>query len=365
MIEELRYILLFIVFLLFYTLYRIFEKYKYAIESKLSHITGDKDIGRNITKIIEIGIIIFGFLWVVSILGLQLFLETKIIHVKEVLLRFPKVVIDFTFKFIEGGIALFIGYKLANYSTRFLEKPILGLVKTRLIAKTVLRAIRYSILLLALAIFLYVLGFRGALTSVAAGIGIASVIIGIAAGPIIMSFLSGMFIMGDKPFEIGDFVEIPSFNIAGEVVDVGVRITKIKSTRGNMVIIPNNEIINTSIINYQKEFPYVKIVRSIQISYDSDVSKAKKIILEVLNEDKEVCKGEVFHAGERLDVSPRVFIVEFGDSGINIEFWFWIKGYDLKKEREVVSRTLEKIFKRFKEEGIVIPYPHRVIIQQK
>jgi len=349
---------------LFIVVYLFFRKYQENIEESLKKVFKDEEFARSVIKYVKYFILLFGVLWVMSILGFQLMLEERILYIKRELIRFPSIFIGLITKLILALFILWIGLKISTRSTKVLEKPIFEIVRTRLVATTLLRAIRYGIILFTVGIAMYALGFRGVLTSLAAGIGIASVVVGVAAGPIIMSFLSGMFILGDKPFEIGDFIEVPSLNIIGEVVDVGMRITKIKSTRGNLVVVPNNEIIKTNIINYKKEFPYVKIVKKVQISYDSDIEKAKEVILNVLKSDKDVCEGEVYYGGEKIDIGPKVFVLEFADSGINIEFWFWIKGYDELKEREVASRVQERIFKKFKESGIVIPYPHRVIISK-
>ncbi len=351
-------------FFVLLVVYLLFKKYRVGIEIALKKVVKDEEYVENILKTIKYGILFFGILWIMSILGFQLMLESRLLNIKQMIIKFPTILMEILAKIILTTFILWAGLKISQYSSKILEKPIFEITKTRLVAATFLKAIRYGIALLTFGIALYALGFEGVLTSLAAGIGIASIIIGVAAGPIIMSFLSGMFILGDKPFEIGDFIEVPSLNITGEIVDVGMRITKIKSTRGNLVVVPNNEIIKTNIINYKKEFPYVKIVKKVQISYDSDIEKAKEVILDVLKSDKDICEGEVYYGEEKIDINPKVFVLEFADSGINIEFWFWIKGYDELKEKEVASRVQERIFKKFKESGIVIPYPHRVIINK-
>ena len=130
-------------------------------------------------------------------------------------------------------------------------------------------------------LIIFILNLWGVkVTALVASLGIAGLVIGLALQTTLSNMFGGITLIADKSFKIGDFIQLETGE-AGEIIDVGLRSTRIKSfDEGNEIIIPNNLLINSKIINYGR--PQVNLKRRIKIgvAYGSDIEKVKRILLE-------------------------------------------------------------------------------------
>ncbi len=121
-----------------------------------------------------------------------------------------------------------------------------------------------------------------------AGAGIVGIAIGFAAKDTLSNILAGVLLIIDRPFEVGDRIELWSTpkNSAswGDVLSVGLRATKIRTTDNIVIVIPNNEIMLRDIINYTTGSKEIRVRIPIGIAYDADVNKAKEIIKKISHE---------------------------------------------------------------------------------
>lgn len=144
--------------------------------------------------------------------------------------------------------------------------------------------------LIGIFIILSILNVYGVNTSsILASLGIAAVIIGLAFQDIVKDLLSGIFIIFDNQYSVGDMVKINEF--AGEVISLGLRTTKIKAYTGEVLIISNSLI--SEVINYNLE--NCKLIIPINVSYDTDIDKLEKVLLslnEEIKKNNEV-KGDI------------------------------------------------------------------------
>ena len=152
-----------------------------------------------------------------------------------------------------------------------------------------------------------------------AGAGVAGIAIGFAAKDTLSNLIAGVLLIMDRPFEIGDRIEVWSApkNSAtwGDVIDIGLRATKIKTTDNIVIIIPNNEIMMRDIINYTTISEDIRVRIPIGVSYDTDINKAKAVILDVAKTPEWVVK----------DPPPVVVVKAFGESSVDLELRVWIK----------------------------------------
>ena len=187
-----------------------------------------------------------------------------------------------------------------------------------------------------------------------AGAGIVGIAIGFAAKDTLSNVIAGILLLIDRPFEVGDRIEVWSApaNSAtwGDVVDIGLRATKIRTTDNIVIIIPNNVIMTRDIVNYTSITDEIRIRIPIGIAYDADVKKAKEMIIRVSLELDWVM---------REPSPPKVVVKSFGDSSVNLEARVWIK--DPRRRMDTVSHVTDRIKEVFQEEGIEIPYPKRDI----
>ena len=191
-----------------------------------------------------------------------------------------------------------------------------------------------------------------------AGAGVAGVAIGFASKDTLSNLIAGILLIIDRPFEVGDRIEVwnaPSGSSTwGDVIDIGLRATKIKTTDNIIIIIPNNEIMLRDIINYTIISEKIRVRINVGIAYDADLQKAKKAILKVANQTEWVLD----------DPPPKVVVRNFGESSVDLQLRVWI--HDARRRMDTISYITDNVKEAFDIEGIEIPYPRREIyITQK
>jgi small-conductance mechanosensitive channel len=191
-----------------------------------------------------------------------------------------------------------------------------------------------------------------------AGAGIVGIAIGFAAKDTLSNVIAGILLIIDRPFEVGDRIEVWSAPVNsatwGDVVDIGLRATKIRTTDNIVIIIPNNVIMTRDIVNYTNITDEIRIRIPIGIAYDADVKKAKELIIKVSQELDWVM---------REPSPPKVVVKSFGDSAVNLEARVWIK--EPRRRMDTVSHITDRVKEVFQDEGIEIPYPKRDIFIKK
>ena len=186
-----------------------------------------------------------------------------------------------------------------------------------------------------------------------AGAGVAGIAIGFAAKDTLSNMIAGVLLIIDRPFEIGDRIEVWSAPAGsatwGDVIDIGLRATKIRTTDHIIIVIPNNEIMRRDIINYTLMSESIRVRVNIGVAYDTDIPKAKKIILEVADSAEWISK----------DPPPKVVVRNFGESSVDLQLRVWIA--EARRRMETISFITDKVKEAFDNEGVEIPYPKRDI----
>lgn len=187
-----------------------------------------------------------------------------------------------------------------------------------------------------------------------AGAGVAGIAIGFAAKDTLSNLIAGVLLIIDRPFEIGDRIEVWSAPTGsatwGDVIDIGLRATKIRTTDHIIIIIPNNEIMKRDIVNYTSISSKIRVRIDIGIGYDADTAKAKEIICQVANSVDWIMK----------DPAPKVVVRNFGESSVDLQARVWIA--DARKRMDTISAITDRVKEAFDREGIEIPYPKRDIM---
>jgi len=190
-----------------------------------------------------------------------------------------------------------------------------------------------------------------------AGAGVAGIAIGFAAKDTLSNIIAGILLIIDRPFEIGDRIEVwtaPANSATwGDVLDVGLRATKIRTTDNIVIVIPNNEIMKRDIINYTTITKEIRVRIPIGIAYDADVNKAKEIINNIALELDWVME----------DPPPQVIVRSFGDSAVNLQARVWIN--NPRRRMDTISHITDRVKEDFDKEGIEIPFPKRDIYIKK
>lgn len=225
------------------------------------------------------------------------------------------------------------------------------LTNTRSIASGAIRAC-----LIGLAILL-VLGSMGiSVTPLIASLGITSLAVALALQPTLENFFSGVQILIDKPFRIGDFIELESGE-QGFVDKIGWRSTWIKMLPNNIVIVPNGKVSQSKIINYYYPEKELSVPVEVSVHYRSDLEFVERITLEVANQVLQE------HEWGVETYEPFVLFHTFDNSSINFTVMLRTKEYF--NRFFVKSMFIKTLHKRYNEEGIVIPFPITAINLQQ
>ncbi|WP_432695768.1 mechanosensitive ion channel family protein [Marinobacterium sp. YM272] len=200
--------------------------------------------------------------------------------------------------------------------------------------------------LLLLFIIVAALGQLGVdTTSLIALVGAAGLAVGLALQDSLKNFAAGVLLIIFRPFREGDFVEVAG--IAGIVEHVAIFNTVMRTGDNREVIIPNGGIYSDVITNYSKRDTR-RVDMVFGISYDDDLRKAKKILMDILIADERVLK----------DPEPVVVVAALADSSVNFNVRPWVKTADYWA---VLWDVTEQVKLRFDEEGITIPFPQMQI----
>lgn len=186
-----------------------------------------------------------------------------------------------------------------------------------------------------------------------AGAGVAGIAIGFAAKDTLSNLIAGVLLIIDRPFEIGDRIEVWSAPTGsatwGDVIDIGLRATKIKTTDNIVIIIPNNEIMKRDIVNYTIISSKIRVRINIGVSYEADIRKAKSVILEVAAKAEWIAQ----------DPPAQVVVRNFGESSVELQLRVWIQ--DARRRMDTISFITDHVKEAFDHAGIEIPYPKRDI----
>jgi small-conductance mechanosensitive channel len=214
-----------------------------------------------------------------------------------------------------------------------------------------IRFSKFIIYTVAVVIALDLLGVN--VLPLIAGAGVAGIAIGFAAKDTLSNLIAGVLLIIDRPFEVGDRIEVWSAPAGsatwGDVIDIGLRATKIKTTDNIIIIIPNNEIMVRDIINYTIISENIRVRINIGIAYDADLQKTKNVILQVAQATEGVAD----------DPPPKVVVRNFGESSVDLQLRVWI--HDARRRMDTISDITDKVKEAFDAEGIEIPYPKRDI----
>ena len=188
-----------------------------------------------------------------------------------------------------------------------------------------------------------------------ASLAVFSLIIGLAMQQTLGNIVNSFMLALDQPFEVGDRIEVEGF--VGSVASVGILSTKILTHEENLVVIPNNSLVNSTVINHARGGGdgvgrRISLVQDIGVGYSEDIDHVKYTILKLMRECPFVLSKP----------EPRVLLIELGDYAKTFRMYGWVEDYS----DEFVARDwlLKNLDEKFDKEGIEIPYPKSVELKE-
>lgn len=199
----------------------------------------------------------------------------------------------------------------------------------------------YGVLGLFVASALRELGFSLAVLMGAAGV--LTVAIGFASQTSASNLISGLFLIGEKPFAVGDIIRIG--NTTGEVLSIDALSVKLRTFDNLFVRIPNETLIKSEVTTLTR-FPIRRLDLALGVAYKEDIERVRVVLLD-LAEKNALCLDEP---------SPLFIFLGFGDSALDIQFSVWAKRENFLALRNSITAEIKRAFDAA---GIEIPFPHR------
>jgi len=178
-------------------------------------------------------------------------------------------------------------------------------------------------------------------SAIIASLGIAGLTIGFAARDALSNLISGILIFLDRPFVIGDLIEIDSNY--GKVERITLRSTRVVTKDGKMLAVPNAEVINKTVASYTN-FPHLRLDVAVTIAVTEDIDRARQLLLSLVKENPDFLKAP----------APRVVVTELNDYNVALELQVW-----LDNERQHVEKRYElreEAFSALNRVGIDMPF---------
>lgn len=246
------------------------------------------------------------------------------------------------YRLLMVGLIIVIGMRVIGTLKKMLSRSFVRMemeISLQKFLMSVLSAAMYLILILIAA---DKLGFNP--TSLIALVGSAGVAVALSLQESLSNFAGGIIIMLMKPFRVGDYIVTTTSGIEGTVKVIGLIYTSLLTPDNRMVVIPNGGLANSSITNVTAEDKR-RLELLINISYESDLRKAKELLLEIIDSHPMALHEE----GQM----PQVFVWELGDSAVVLGGRVWTRMEDYWTARFEIT---EEIKLTFDQEGIEIPY---------
>lgn len=190
--------------------------------------------------------------------------------------------------------------------------------------------------------------FEVDITPALASAGVLGVALAFAARDFVANLFGGISVFFDKPYLVGDYVIIAD-KYRGEVMQIGMRSTKIRTRDDILLTVPNSVMTTDTVINETGFEPRLRLRIPVQVGYNEDLENVEHVLVELAKTYEEIMD----------DPDPRVRYRDFGESGINLELLVVIK--TPSEKGRITHEVIKGIHRAFKDKDISIPYPHRVV----
>lgn len=204
------------------------------------------------------------------------------------------------------------------------------------------KSIIYASVIIVLFIIIDILELKGVFKTMLGAAGVVGIVLGIASQTSIGNIVSGLFLISEKPFELGDLIRVG--DKLGIVYSIDLLSIKLRTHDNLLIRIPNQTIISTEVVNVTK-FPIRRMDIEISVAYKENLEKVIAVFKEIAANNP-LCLE---------DPEPLVLTKNFGASGIDFVFGIWFEKSNYVNLRNEIFHEITQVFAR---EGIEIPFPH-------
>ena len=229
------------------------------------------------------------------------------------------------------------------FARKFVERILVRLQIEEGTRYTFRRIIELAFILIGAIIAFQSIGIN--LSGLAVIFGLLSVGIGFGLQNITSNFVAGLILLFERPIKVGDRVTVGG--VEGDVMDINIRSTTVRSLNNIDIIVPNSEFVSSQVVNWSHGDRKIRLDIEVGVSYQSDLDAVLRSLREVALGNPEILR----------DPEPDVHLREFGDSSWNMRLRIWID--DPKRHPVVRSDINCAIVRKFRENGVEIPFPQR------
>ena len=279
-------------------------------------------------------------------------MQDKLGQVAVTIVEEANSILDYTFTFskeISISFKALLFVVLALIFTAFLLKLIRRFVTRKMPANDKVKFVSvfsYIRWVVFIVIFLIALDASGVnVTAVFAASAVLLIGIGLALQTLFQDIISGVFILVDQSVHVGDIIELEGK--VGRVLDIRLRTTRAVTIDNKVLIIPNHLYLTNILFNWTENGTQTRESVTVGVAYGSDVELVRKILFNAAKNHKTVLKSPI----------PRVLFTDFADSSLNFKLIFTLN--DSFETRFVQSDLRFEIDKKFRENGVSIPFPQR------
>lgn len=202
-----------------------------------------------------------------------------------------------------------------------------------------------NIIIVAIAVIIVLGYFDIEVTGLVTTLGIGSLAVALAAQEALSDTISGFIIMFDQPFRIGDRIEILELDTWGDVEDIGLRSTRVRTMNNRMVIVPNSVIAKSLVVNYAYPNTEIRSEIRVGVAYGTDIERARQILVRAVEDVEGIDLGNPVEA----------LFWEFGDSALIFRVSWWLNSY--VDTRRMFDKVNTAMYNALNQAGIEIPFP--------
>ncbi len=330
-------LLLFVGIMLVFILLSRFMR-KSLLQRIVHYAEMEEDKAQKYDRIIHNLMLLFGFVQGMAMMGLPFnrLLRFELFHINQTPITPLSILI----------LAVLIGSfgVMSRLVQRFFAKQVFSYMNMdEGMHYTLSRIIHYLVMIIGGIIAFQQIGIS--LSGLAVVFGFLSVGIGFGLQNITSNFVAGLMLLFERPIQVGDRVVVG--DIRGDVTEINIRSTTIRSENNISIIVPNSEFVSSTVVNLSHHDTRILLDVKVGVAYDSDLDLVIKALKEVAADDKDVLRRP----------EPLVHLANFGDSAWDMELRVWVR--NPKTSRNIRSNLHCAIVRKFREYKIEIPFPQR------
>ncbi|MEM1124017.1 MAG: mechanosensitive ion channel family protein, partial [Bacteroidota bacterium] len=247
-------------------------------------------------------------------------------------------------KIIIAAVVFSFLYFLANRSRNFVNTRLSSRMDDPLLAAFLSRIVKITLVILAFLIALQILGLAGMAAGIVTGASVSAIVIGFAFKDIGENFLAGIMLAFNRPFKVGDTVELDGNK--GVVVALNLRNSRIKTFDGKDIFIPNASVVKNPVVNYTMD-GFLRHDFTVGIDYGSDVDKALEVVLNTLRQIPGILQETK---------QPNAFVSGLGSSSLEITVQYWLDTFDKSVSGLAVkTKAIDGVLTNLDKAGFYLP----------